>query len=413
MINPTSAALLSVIGHGGVAELHKSGLNPAWVQEPEVRLVVEMSLSLHLQGQGVSFPSVMIRLKEIAEWEPIAHAWQDGYGSTPREAVERLKEDAMRREAILLQAEIGKNIASKKSPSQWLPGMVGRLTDVVRSTSSYNPSPSSHMTKPLPEVLAPFPDCHGLNEIFRGGVWRGATVGISALSGGGKTTMTTTMASRAVIGRMKTVVLSSQMPEQYVTAKVIQSWGIPWEGVLALRTGKDSIYEEEHRQNYEGYLEYADKYLLVYGSKFMSLQDIKQIVELNHPDLVIIDHLMAVRRNQRGAQSDASAIGELAYGLEDIAVVNQTMMVFTSQLTGDDADKFRKHHDLPSFRGFGTAQVEHVVRLGALMCRHWDLPNVEFIKVKKDSLTGNVETEHSLVFSKEWGVYVDAPQRFT
>ena len=64
-MNPTHAALLSVVGHGGVAELHKEGINTSFIDNDDVRRSIEMALLLHLRGGEVSFPAIMIRLKDI------------------------------------------------------------------------------------------------------------------------------------------------------------------------------------------------------------------------------------------------------------------------------------------------------------------------------------------------------------
>lgn len=165
----------------------------------------------------------------------------------------------------------------------------------------------------------------------------------------------------------------------------------------------------ERGKLFHEYLKALDATLSVYGSEYMQVGKIRSILAIERPDVLQIDHLLAVRLEQNHRSNDSAAAGEMIYGLQDASNQYSCMTIAYGQLSNADAEKFLREHDLPFVKFFGSGIVSQAMRWAALTCKHWARPNIQYFRVKKNSLeeTGDSDTEHFMAFDRTTASYVD------
>jgi len=409
-MNPTDAAILSVIGHGGIQELVDGGLSWEWVENPDAQIIVREAMSLYQRNRPVNFTNVTLRIA-LKDYTEAAKAWQDGYGSTALEAVLKCKSEYLRR-------QVGKwlqtsNELWNKSPQEvrkWWPQQVLSANTLLKTGEVYSPLPSSHASKAIPEMVYPLPS-QGLNGILRGGIWKPALIGFSSPSGAGKTTSAVSLAVNCSRIGAKNVIFTSEMPEQYYVYRVMRGFGFSKDEFRLYTRSPD---ETERGALFKDYLHTLDSTLSIYGAEFMDARKIEYVLSVERPDVFQIDHLLAVRLTGSKRQNDSMALGDLIYAVQDFTNRFMCMGVAYGQLSGKDAEDFQRNHDLPFTKFFGSAIVNQAMRLAGLTSRHWVEPepggwSKQYTRVKKNSLeeNGEVDTVHLMRFDPNLAIYVD------
>jgi hypothetical protein len=403
-MNPTDMALLSVIGHGGISELRKNNFSWEWIEPGDAQTVIKEAMTLDLQGQPVNIANVMLRI-QVCDWEPVLRAWTDGYGSTAAEAVLKSKQDYLRRNVGRWMAETSALLTKRPTEVQrWWPEKVEEAKRLSQNGTLYSPKPSSHASKPIPEIFLPF-SIQTLNALFRGGIWKPGLFGISSLSGGGKTTAAITIAADCSGQGVKNAIISSEQPEQYYVYRVMRAYGFSKSEFQLFCKQDDG---SERATLFHKYLSTLDMTLSVYGSEFMESGKIGSILAIERPDVLQIDHLLAMRLTSKRS-NDSLAMGDMIYALQDLSNRFSCMVIVYGQLSSADATEFQSKHNLPFVKFFGSAIVNQALRWAALTCRHWAKPDEQYFLVKKNSIeeTGLVETEHTMRFNSDTATYVD------
>ncbi len=404
-MNPTDMAVLSVIGHGGITELRKAGFSWELMEKGDAQAVVKEAMTLDLQGQPVNITNVMLRLK-VLDWQPVLQAWTDGYGSTAVEAARKSKEEYLRRN-VNSWIDATQRMASN-SPldvDRWFPQQVAGAQALLKKGSLYSPKPTVHASKPIPDIFRPF-STKILNEIFRGGIWKPALFGMSSVSGGGKTTACITLAKECSSLGVKNVIVSSEMPEQYYVYRVMRAYGFSKSEFQSYSHSDDG---SERCKLFNTYLSTLDSTLSVYGAEFMDAGRIENILSVERPDVLQIDHLLAMRLAPGRGNNDSMALGNLIYQLQDFTNRYMCMTIVYGQLSGADAAIFQNTHDLPFVKFFGSAIVNQALRWAALICRHWAMPNTQYVRVKKNSIeeSGEIDTEHFMAYDIQSAAYTE------
>ena len=404
-MNPTDMAILSVIGHGGIANLRKAGFSWEWMSPGDAQTVVKEAMTLDLQGQPVNITNVMLRIK-VSDWQPVLQAWTDGYGSTAMDAALKAKEEYMRRNVAKWLRDTEKLASdSPLAVGKWFPRQVEEAQMLLKRGDLYSPKPTAHVSKPIPVIYKPFSKpC--LNSLFRGGVWKPALLGISSVNGGGKTTTAITIAAECSSLGLRNAIISAEIPEQAYVYRIMRVYGFSKQEFLDYAHGDGGT---ERGKLFREYLETLDATLSVYGSEFMDVDRIRSIMAIERPDVLQIDHLLAVRLAQNRGNNDSMAAGNMIYGLQDASNKYSCMTIAYGQLSNADAELFLRNHDLPFVKFFGSGIVSQAMRWAALTCKHWAQENVQYFRVKKNSLeeTGKTDTEHFMAFDRTTASYVD------
>jgi hypothetical protein len=407
-MNPTDAAIVSVIGHGGIQQVVDSGLTWEWVEDEDAQRVVKEAMTLHLRGQPVNITNVMLRIP-IKDWNPVLSAWSDGYGSTASEAVAKSKSEYLRRQVGVWLTE--SNMLWRESPHevrQWWPKQVMQANRLMKTGEIYSPRPSKHASNPIPEIVGTFPNPK-FNTLLTGGIWKPSLIGMSSVSGGGKTTTAISLAGNMCEVGTKNVIVSSEMPEQYYVYRVMRYFGFSKTEFTSFVKHPD---ESDRCLKFKEYLNTLDSSLSIYGAQSMSADGIETILEVERPDVLQIDHLLAMRMTSK-RQNDSMALGDLIYALQDLSNRFMCCIIVYGQLSASDAQEFQKNHDLPFVKFFGSAIVNQALRLAALTCRYWlepppgGLPQ-QYYRVKKNSLDecGDIDTEHFMGFDALRACYI-------
>jgi KaiC/GvpD/RAD55 family RecA-like ATPase len=411
-MNPTHAALLSVIGHGGVSELRRNNFDVRWLEEGDEKVVIQRALSLDQQGQPVNIASVMQGIS-VKDWQPIFQAWTDGYGSDARTITGKSKSDYVRR-------QIGSWLKStnelySKSPEEtlkWWPKQVMLAHDLAKASTLYNPDPLELIKEPVPEIWRQFKSPK-LNEIFSGGVWKPGIVGMTAPTGQGKTTMSATIAGQCCEIGAKCVLFSADWRPSYYLKRLMMYFGFTSEEYDKYSKAKD---DSERCAEFYDTLAKTGPWFVPYGAEYMDTKSIKFVLSVELPDVVIVDHMLALRiEESRGNES--YAIGKAMYDFRDMANDLSFMGIAMGQLNDRDSKEFKEKHNLEGANFFGSSIAKQAVNLGLLTCRDWELkdpPEQYFVKKKNSiEMSGEIDQVYRMAYDKERASYVDVPERKT
>lgn len=409
-MNPTHAAILSVIGHGGAKDLLSNSFDIRWIEEGDERVVIQRALSLCQQGQPVNIASVMQGIT-VRDWQPIFQAWTDGYGSSASVITEKAKSEYVRK-------QIGDwlkttNELYSKSPQEtlkWWPKQVMLARDLGKAATLYNPSPVELAKKPIPQLWKPFTS-PTLSKLFSGGVWKPGVVGISGPTGQGKTTMTVTVAGDCATIGAKCVIFSADWEPQYYVLRVMMYFGFSEAEYVKFTQEPDD--SERCKEFYEC-LTTVSSWLSVYGTEYMDTKAMDFALSVEQPDVFVVDHVLALRL-EKSAGNESYAIGQAMYSIRDMALKYRCMSVAFGQLNDKDSQEFIAKHTLPMAKFFGSSIAPQSINLGILLQRYWEesAPSKEYFLIKKNSIVigGNIDQVYYMAYDKSRASYVEAQEQ--
>ena len=406
-LSPTSMAALSVAGHGGMEELLKHGFRVDLLPDADARTVFDVLLSLPPEQRNIANVLTRARLSNLQE---VARAWRDGYGSGASECVRTLKDEYLKQHVLAIQYEFDGLMSSRPAEIQnWLPMITAKLQGVMSTDTKSGGLPSSYADEPIAELSGRF-SVHGLNDILRGGYWSHTIAGFVALSGGGKTSMTATIASLATLGGVRNTIVTNEMTPGYHLYRALRaSWAME-EPMYQDRNTYNSLRKaptEEHKWRVNWITEHG---LRIFGSEHMTMPAIERHIMEYKPAILQIDHLLAIQNTDKRTSGNSSLdLGALIYALQRLTNKYGTMIIVYGQLSNADAELFKKNHDLPMAKFFGSALVNQALRFAALMSKDFVRENTQFVRVKKSSLTENdkEDTIHKLAYDSVRAVYAD------
>lgn len=390
------------------------GLQPEWVSQ-DVRPYVSSAIKLSMRGAKISWPAIRLLSGGRIDDDVSAIFGTDGIG--PGDAVSIARDSHTRAEIASIVNRMSEKLKSGQEPSIWLPVEQQRLSALMRSGSGYDPTPSSHFMTEVPQVKNKF-DCF-LDDIMRGGVYSGILGIIAAIPGHGKSTMAYTMAGWCVNKSFKTVFISGEETEQYITMRILMvQTGASEEQALYFQKffrGENDGEELRAIKRPDGgtMLEYMhvcilsqDKYLQIYNQEHgMDLAAMDSILSWSKPDILIVDHMMMVgdsKQKNRGA-NEAFDIGSRIYQMREMVVQkHQIQGIVFSQLPESDARKIAAGKKIKYATMYGSGMVNQASHWTALMSKHPDIRNaarVWYQKSKIGTAEYGIEDEYVLTYS--------------
>lgn len=136
-----------------------------------------------------------------------------------------------------------------------------------------------------------------------------------------------------------------------------------------LQTGQLSDYD---KQALDKYLDAARNWRALYDDHAQSVADIRREVELNHPDLVIIDYL---QRLAYDTEKEYAALTRIVNELQDLTLATNIPVVCLSQLSRPMKGTETRAPAMSDVRGSGAVE-ERAANL-ILLHREWDTDQEE------------------------------------
>lgn len=381
-------------------DLRKAGLCRQWFSDQVIGVLVEGAMRLHLQGKEVSLLALVSHCSDElgkAGWERATSLWLKANGSEPiqwEQYVSSLKAHSLLREVdgILLDLNEQKKQAPK-TVKDWLAHFIQRFRAALEAGQDYDPTPSVIWEKGEPTKVVASTGIETLDEVYRGGLRNGILVVWAAPTGTGKSRMTYTMAAHGVGQKCRVVVISTEAQPFDVVGGVLQAYCGFEDHEIADKRGSDEIRDKWLAEA----LADLDKYLFVWGREAGNKRAINEILYWVKPTHLILDHLLPMAQQGRSARkSREETIYDFADFLEAASVKHRCTITAFAQMSAVNSSKFIRNHDLPELAVFGSSGPSHAASIGIISMRHWEEYNTMYGRVKKDRLTGQVDTEFTL-----------------
>lgn len=376
-----------------VDELMELGFRPEWVSE-EVRPFVRAAASLFLRGHQVTPIAVELIGGRDANWKEVGTLFGKG-GVEPQEAVNSARAYHMRGECEPIHKDITELLKSDPDNiTGWLPGQVRKLNSLVQHGSVYDPRPSSHFKRPIPQIVRKFGNF--LDDIMRGGIYSGAVIVVVAAPSGGKSTTAYTLAANcATIGSKCVLITGEELESTVVMRALMAMTGHSREKVLAFQAmyiGESyngiTVVTDHEYSNLKSALDRLDVYLTVYDKSAMELGRIDDIVAWEQPELLIIDHIMMVEdKSLKRTGSSAFDIGALFYGIQYITLQKYRIhTVIMSQTSGHVAEQLKKGMMPKHVFPFGSSMGDQAAGALAVIAKHPGVQGFSRLYFTKDKL---------------------------
>lgn len=393
------------IEHGKpiLEELRQSGLKKEWFHNHIIRTAITGIMRLHLQDKPMSLLSLMSHCSNDGigkdGWDSLSQAWIDASRSKDpyewRPFVPALKEYALLRQVdgILLDLQEQRQQEPKKVGT-WLPHFVQRLRTAWQSGSDYDPTPSVIWQRGVPTKVIASTGLKMLDEVYRGGLRNGMVALWVMPTGHGKSRMTYTMAAHGIGQKHRTVVITTEARPLDVVAGVLQSYLGLTDSEVENKRGSDDIRDKWLGEAMTD----LDRNFFVWGRDKGNAAEIEEILYWVKPTHLILDHLspMAKQHRSNKFQKEHEIIADFSDFLETASMKHFCTITVFSQMSRDNADKFKRDHDLPSAAAFGSAVPEQAASISVIAMRHWKDVNTLYGLVKKDRFKGQLDTEFTL-----------------
>lgn len=388
------------IEHGEpvLEEMRRDGLRREWFSNRVIQTAVEAAMRLNLQGKDVSLLALMSHADGIGYdgWQSLAKGWTeatDGDKVNWKQFTPSLREFALLRQVdgILLDLQEQRQ-QEPKQVKTWLPHFVQRLRTAWQSGADYDPTPSVIWQKGVPTKVIASTGLNTLDDVYRGGLRNGMVALWVIPTGHGKSRMAYTMASHSVGQGHRVVIITTEARPFDVVAGVLQSW-------LSLTDKEVESKASSMRGLVKDALEDAlDKCLFVWDRSRGNSSEIEEILYWVKPTHLILDHLSPMAKQHRSSkfQKEHQVIADFSDFLETASMKHSCTITVFSQMSRENANKFKRNHDLPSAAAFGSAVPEQASSLAIIAMRHWSEVNTLYGLVKKDRLKGQIDTEFTL-----------------
>jgi len=300
---PTDEALIGLMLHGQTAELDRM-LKPEWMLSEPGRAAAVAAIELAREGKAVNPISVLARAKLGSQYAPdLMRLYKNGFGQAdPKDAVEHAFQEYVLRELGAAQEEMRLLAQSKpRDVRRWLPEILSRFGEVMRSGDTYDPRPSTHSKKDLPSIFAQSlitgqGPANSMNAILGGGYRRGYLKLYAGVTKHGKSVTLTSHAVDLLMQKFRVVVIRTENTEQAATHEIACALtGVSYltEIMVEPRTFKANEWEtaSEREARYNQCIQWLDEYLRVYDYSYCNDEQLKRLAKWNPPDAVIIDYL--------------------------------------------------------------------------------------------------------------------------
>lgn len=374
-----------------LADLLKAGLRREWFSNSILSRAIEGAVRLHLRGDSVDLLTLMSHCSDIGRngWDNLSAAWIEGRELDPinwRLFVPSLKEYALLREVdgVLLDMKEQRR-QEPRGVKSWLPYYLQRLRDAIQNGEDYDPTPSAIWDAGVPTKVIASTGLRVFDKALGGGLRNGMLVLCVAPTGMGKSRLTYTLAANSVAQKHRVIVISTEARPFDVVAGVLQAFGGFTDYEIENKRGRD----EGRHELLNDAVASMDKHLYVWGRNKGTRDGIEELLYWVKPTHLLLDHLLPMaNRSRRQKGEQRHAIEDFADYLEMASVKHQCTITIFSQLSGLNADRLKKKHDLPSASAFGSALPEQCASVGILMMRHWAMMNTLYARVKKQRIDG-------------------------
>lgn len=395
--------ILGICAHGMSKELDQSIFKPSWLQSDISRQLVEACISLARDGKDVNAMSAISRAKLSVPGLPgeVIRVFQNGYGSADLgDAIKHSYQVFVNNKALQIASEIEHLVESDpQNVEKWLARQATSMVNLIHDGDTYDPRPSSHLNKPLPQVFA-HSLITGMDEMFRGGYKKPYFGVYAGVTSHGKSLTLNSHAVDLLLQKFHVAFIITENTEQKVSAKIAAAMaGVDYDTEVAYNKFNATEFEspEERRKRYELQVQYLDEYLKVYKSDYCNDTKLKRIAKWVKPDAIIIDYL----KKQPGLFSKSSGggqdeVGDFADWMLDFANNEGICLITAGQMSKDAAKKFLKSGSTEDIILYGTARVEYASDQFIPLRRHSSIKNCADFRVKKDRDGAKLDTKHAI-----------------
>jgi len=399
---PEDLGIISLCSHGQSLALDQSGFSPDWLTTSLAQRLVASAISLARDGKPVNILSILSRCRGLqpGEINQAIEIFKNGLGPVDFDsAKERAYNIYLHRQVSQVSQELSGLLASRKDEVlAWLPDVTTELVQAIREGVTYDPRPSSHAKKELPQV-AFVSLILGMNDILRGGYRNGELVVYAGLTKHGKTTTLNTHVVDSLLHRKKVVLIKTENTEQSATAEIILALtGLsPDEIITKIFLGNETETGEARQERYQTCLEYLDDYLRIYDWRWLNDERLKRIARWDRPQVIAIDYLKQQSAGFFARRTNSKdEVGDLADWLLTFAKEEGISILTAGQVSDQAAKMLVKNDTAEPAILYGSARVGYASDLYALIKRHVVKRNTAYFRVWLDRFTGVLDTIHEI-----------------
>ena len=290
-ISDIDATVIGAACHGHAIAIDESGFRPEWMSSDTAKAVLEAEICLARQGKTVNPLNVMPLCRSVprTSWGEIIPVLQNGYGDVDwKKAVEAARQEYTIRKATWVATEIHKR--SHEAPGnveQWLPEVTTMMVQLIRDGDTYDPRPSAHAKKRIPQVMfrSHIPV---LNDVMRGGYRNGQLQIYAGVTKHGKTTTIITHVIDCVLQGKRVALIKTENTEQSALMEIVRGMTGVTDEEIATGVYKyvDGQSPEDREYRHKQALALLEEYLVVYDWKWMNDQRLERIARWYKPEVL-------------------------------------------------------------------------------------------------------------------------------
>lgn len=380
-------AIFVAVAQGCMEDLTQSGLWNWKFEEPYDRILKACQI-IHLRGDDISLLALHSEVGDGNFWGEIKETWKEAKTASPiywRTSAERIVNRNLISAGNLIAQEMGQ-VGQVKDPRKHLANAHSRLTGLLDSGSIYNPAPSFHYRSGVIGEVLCSTGIPSLDRIIGGGLWTQALIGVGIPSNHGKSTLGYTLLGEAIKQNLSCSLFTFETSPATATARTLSALtGLHYD---------EAVKKEFKSEQKEQGLAQIDSCMTLYDNSFNDPTKMEQVIRLQRPKLVIVDHigmLDAKFSNKSSNRTDPQ--GDLANAALQWSIAYSCTIVLNSQFSNAQAEELKSRHDLDHVSMYGSARINDALDFSIIGLRHWSLPNVSYLRCKKDRKRGIIDTE--------------------
>lgn len=401
-MNASDQSILGVVAHGHTPLLDQQGFSPDWIDDKDIKSAVTAAISLSRQNKTVNLLNVMALAQNVKDWPPLIKVWNNGYGDVdPQIALRSARTRYLAGQTVPIAQELLRKAQNEPdSIESWLPTQTTRLVSVVRQSTDYDPRPSAHYAKDVPQITftSRIPV---INRILRGGYRNGLLFVVVTPTAHGKSTLARTLTVDGVAQSKKVAYINNENTENKALVGILRGLSNLTEEEIVKRQGNT----DERHAILLSWLAYVEDRLRIYDHTWYNDDRIRRILKWEKPDLLIGDYLRDLPGMFADGRRHENPVGDMADFLLQAANEYGVTTYWGAQISGEAASKYMRYGSHEPILAYGTVKVQQAADIYAGMRRHPTIRDAALVNVWKDRIGNEQDTEHDLMFDSDSWVF--------